>query len=282
MKIRSKIKSTSGLLTIAGLTMAGLVSACDQGDNSEQTSVETQVEDARAATSENIDASPKEASKASTEACNPCNPCAGACNPCAGDASNPCAAACNPCAGACNPCAAACNPCSASTELGEPSGEQLRAAYDGLKAGMKVSYGASGANGALEYQGWQNYNTQPYRSATHGGRLVNNYANATAAAYGQFGEAGIMPDGSILAKDSLKISASGKAAPGPLFLMEKMDAEFDSDNGDWKYSLIMPNGTTWGVTGGKNSKGMGFCSDCHIAAEDFDYLFFMPDEYRKE
>jgi hypothetical protein len=279
MKIRSKMKSTSALLGLAGLTMAAMVFAADQGAGSElkgaeSPSVEARVARARAATSDNIDAKPK---KAFTGACNPCggcNPCAAACNPCAGDACNPCAGACNPCGG--------CSPCAGNAEPAELSGEELKAAYNGLKAGMKVSYGTSGANGASEYQGWQIFNTQPYRSATHGGRLVNNYANAIASRYGQFEEAGIMPVGSILAKDSLKISASGKAAPGPLFLMEKMDAGYDPENGDWKYSMITPNGATWGVTGGKNSKGMRFCSDCHVAVEDFDYLFFLPDAYRKE
>ncbi len=55
-------------------------------------------------------------------------------------------------------------------------------------------------------------------------------------------------------------------------------AEFD----DWKYTLIMPDGSTWGVTKGKNSSGMQFCIDCHVAAEDYDYLWFLPDEFRKE
>jgi len=272
MKIRSKMKSTSALLGLAGLTMAAMVFAADQGASSElkgveSASVEAQVAGARAATSDNMEAKPKEASPGACNPCGGCNPCAAVCNPCA-------ASACNPCGG--------CSPCAGNAEPEEPSGEELRAAYNGLKASMQASYGTSGANGASEYQEWRNYNTQPYRSATHGGRLVNNYANPTASRYGQFEEAGILPVGSILAKDSLKISAGGKATPGPLFLMEKMDAGFDPENGDWKYSLIMPNGTTWGVTGGKNSKGIRFCSACHIAAEDFDYLFFMPGEYRKE
>lgn len=164
----------------------------------------------------------------------------------------------------------------------EVTGEEIRAAYGCLKGEMKATYGMAGENSAPVYQDWANYNTQPYISATHGGRYVNNYANRTASAYGKFEEAGVMPVGSILAKDSLTIDATGKAAPGPLFLLEKMAAGFDSENGDWKYTMIMPNGTIWGVTNGKNSNGMRFCSNCHIAAEDYDYLFFLPEEYRTE
>lgn len=298
MRVCSKLKSTTGLLSIAGMTMAGLLSACDQPEataslvqkGDDGACVIASIAEAWAATSDNMAAKPK---AGAADACNPCggcNPCAaadacnpcGGCNPCAGDACNPCGGCnpCNPCSpcGGCNPC----NPCAGSVEPMELSGEEIRAAYGCLKGAMKEAYGMSGENGALVYQDWANYNTQPYISATHGGRYVNNYANRTASAYGKFEEAGVMPVSSNLAKDSLTIDATGKAATGPLFLMEKMEAGFDSENGDWKYTMIMPDGTTWGVTNGKNSNGMKFCSNCHIAAEDFDYLFFMPDEFRKK
>ena len=147
---------------------------------------------------------------------------------------------------------------------------------------MEASYGTSGENGASDYQTWTKYNTRPYISPTHGGRYVNNYANPTAAAYARFEDAGVMPVGTILAKDSLTIDGGGMAAAGPLFLMEKMAAGFNSDNGDWKYTMIMPDGTTWGVTNGKNSAGMQFCSACHTATADYDYMWFLPDEFRKE
>ena len=313
MRFRRKLESTTGVMGLAGFTMASLVAVSGQtaetpgliakGEGGE--CVVARLAEARAASQENEEA--KECNPCAPSAgCNPCsgcNPCAGAnpcaatdacnpcggCNPCAGDACNPCVAAnCNPCAAAacnpCNPCGGCnpCNPCAGSAEPMELSGEEIRAAYGCLKGEMRAAYSMSGENGASEYQDWANYNTQPYVSATHGGRYVNNYANARAGAYGKFEDAGPMPVGAILAKDSLTVDATGKAAPGPLFLMEKMVAGFDSQNGDWKYTMIMPDGTTWGVTNGKNSNGIKFCSNCHIAAEDFDYLFFMPNEFRNK
>ncbi|MCH7806935.1 MAG: hypothetical protein IH995_07315 [Proteobacteria bacterium] len=299
MSGRRNLKSTSGLLGVTGLTLATLAFAWGHPETASSlvqkgedgACVIARIAEARAATGDNMGAKPK---PAAADACNPC----GGCNPCAGDVCNPCAAAnCNPCtaADACNPCAAAacnpcnpcggCNPCNPGTgsaESMELSGEEIRATYGCLKGEMKAAYGMSSENGASEYQDWANYNTQPYISATHGGRYVNNYANAAAGAYGKFEDAGPMPVGAILAKDSLTIDDAGKAAPGPLFLMEKMEIGFDPDFGEWKYTLILPDGTTWGVTNGKNSAGMKFCSDCHIAAEDFDFLFFMPDEFRKK
>ncbi len=86
MRVRSKLNSTSGLLGIAGMTMAGLVSACDQPEataslvqkSDDGACVIARIAEAWAATSDNLAAKPK---AAAADACNPC----GGCNPC-----NPC------------------------------------------------------------------------------------------------------------------------------------------------------------------------------------------------
>ena len=248
------------------------------------------------------------------KACNPCaakacNPCAAkrACNPCAAKACNPCAAktacaACNPCAakkacGPCNPCAAKkacspCNPCAASAcnpcspcggaKPVELTTAEARSVYDCLLGEMKSGYAKSGMATARLYTGWDNYATQPYVSATHGSRYVNNYGNAQAASYKKYEDVGRLPVGAILAKDSFVVRADGKVAAGPLFLMEKMPAGFLQASDNWRYSMIMPTGAVFGVTNGKNSAGMNFCYECHMAvAEDQDSLMFLPEEYRK-
>ena len=347
MSVLTKLKSTSGLLGIAGMTMAGLVSACDQQSSSNNlveksedgACVVARLAEARAGAPENMEAkcnpcaagqgcnpcaaepscnpcaaancNPCAASgcnpcaakagcnpcaaanPCAASACNPCtaaNPCAakGGCNPCAGvNPCNPCAAsACNPCAGVnpCNPCAGVnpCNPCAPGNGGKELSPEEASAAYECFKGEMKTGYGMSGEDGAADYQGWSRYNTSPYVSLTHGGRYVNNYANNAANSYGRFEDAGTMPVGAIIAKDSFVVGGDGTVSAGPLFLMKKMDPGFMPEYGDWKYTMIIPDGSTWGATGGKNSSGMQFCIDCHVAAEDYDYLFFLPGEFRKE
>jgi len=213
-------------------------------------------------------------------AANPCSPCAAA-NPC-----NPCATAnpCNPCAAAnpCNPCAAAnpCNPCAAGAAV-ELTNAEAVAAYDCVTGQMRSAYGKSGDATAAGYTGWRRYSRVAYQSSTHGGRYVQNYANAKARAYGAFENSGVMPAGSILAKDSFTVNGSGNVAVGPLFLMEKMKAGFNAESGDWKYTMIMPNGSVFGVTNGRNSSGMQFCIECHAAvAEDQDHMMFLPEEYR--
>ncbi|MFQ5745262.1 MAG: hypothetical protein ACE5HV_17025, partial [Acidobacteriota bacterium] len=69
------------------------------------------------------------------------------------------------------------------------------------------------------------------------------------------------------------------AQPGPLFLMEKMPAGFSPETGDWRYTMIMPNGSVFGATKGRNADKVQFCADCH-GASDNDSMFFLPTEYR--
>ena len=238
--------------------------------------------------------------------CNPCNPCAGAnpcaaaCNPCSPcAAANPCASCnpCNPCAGV-NPCAAACNPCNpcaaaASTTdcvvprlacdpcaPAELTADEARAAYACAGTDMAAAYARSGEPAAGEYAGWSNAATAPYPSATHGGRYVNNYYNAAAAAYAGYESAGPMPPGAVLVKDSFTVDRKGRVAVGPMFAMTKMEAGFAPGALDWEYRMVMPDGTLLGATGGPGSAKVEFCAACHNAAAENDALWFLPEDYR--
>ena len=229
---------------------------------------------------------------AAKKACGACNPCAakkacGACNPCAAkkacSACNPCAAkkACNPC----NPCAAkgacgACNPCGGAAALALTTAE-ARSAYECLIKELVAGYGKSGLTTASHYKDWKVYSTQPYVSDTHGGRFVQNYGNVQAKNYGKYEDVGRMAVGAVLAKDSFAVHANGKISAGPLFLMEKMPAGFNAKSGNWRYTMVMPNGAVFGTTGGKGDAKVGFCIECHASvAEDQDSLMFLPEEYR--
>jgi hypothetical protein len=135
---------------------------------------------------------------------------------------------------------------------------------------------------AQAYQDWQRLNTEPYVSATHGSRYVNNYPGPEAAeAYGRFEDVGTMAAGARIAKDSFTVSPDGRIGVGPLFIMEKMADGFDAASSDWRYAMIMPNGSLFGITGGQNTQGMQFCAECHaIVADDQDSLYFIPEEFR--
>jgi hypothetical protein len=241
------------------------------------------------------------ADAAAAGACNPCavkNPCAAA-NPCA---ANPCAAK-NPCAAnPCNPC----NPCgAAAVPPPDVTPDELRAVYDCLTDHMRSAYGGGWqdhVNVAVEFNlrplavaysnseldeaksfvDWKNFATAPYVSSTHGERFVVNHANRAAeAAYGKYEEIGSMPKGGIIAKPSFTISASGDAQLGPLFLMEKMSKGWHPASSDWRYTMVMEDGTVAGSTHGPNAEAVEFCVACHQpVSETQDSLFFIPEEFR--
>ena len=163
---------------------------------------------------------------------------------------------------------------------GRIGGFEAEAIYRGLAADMAKIYALSGAPIAAAYQGWRRYNSAPYLSVTHGQRYVNNYANRLARDYGRFEDAGRMPVGAVIAKDSIAITAGGEAFPGPLFVMEKMAQGFSYASGDWRYTMIMPDGSLLGVTKGEGAQRVEFCIGCHLAREAYDHLYFPPEEVR--
>jgi hypothetical protein len=154
--------------------------------------------------------------------------------------------------------------------------------YDRIHDDMVAAYRLSEEPGARDYPRWTRYNSAPYRSATHGERFVNNYANTAGRAYGRFEQAGTLPVGTVLVKDSFTVTADGDVFTGPLFLMEKMPAGFNPEGRDWRYFMVLPDGSLFGTTGGEGHARMTFCQDCHAAAGDaVDHLFFLPERLRR-
>lgn len=160
--------------------------------------------------------------------------------------------------------------------------EQAADIYRDIRDQMVSGYRLSGNAAARNFTRWERFNSAPYRSATHGQRYVNNYANASAESYGLYEQAGIMPPGAVIAKDTFYVSDSGGVFPGALMIMEKMAAGFDDATGDWRYTMIMPDGSLFGTTGGENAESVEFCAACHVLAAANDHLFFMPRAFRIE
>ena len=153
--------------------------------------------------------------------------------------------------------------------------------YDRIRDAMVAIYRKSGNPYATKYPAWRKYNITPYLSATHGQRYVNNYANSPAVAYGRAEKAGTLPVGSVLAKDSFEVTERGDVLTGPLALMEKMQPGFNPTNRDWRYTMIMPDGSLFGTTKGERSGRVEFCAVCHRGAGDArDHLFFVPKQHR--
>ncbi len=82
---------------------------------------------------------------------------------------------------------------------------------------------------------------------------------------------GKYPVGTVVVKRS--------TSPGGLdetTAMVKRGGNFDSDNGDWEYFMLMPNGSI-GEDNGMPMRGAnlmnGMCKGCHGAAASKDYIF---------
>lgn len=159
--------------------------------------------------------------------------------------------------------------------------DEAQEIYAGIANDMTNAYGLSQDRSSKRYQRWPRYNATPYQSATHGNRYVNNYANPIAGDYDRLAEVNSLPVGSVLAKDSFAVTDTGDVFLGPLFLMEKMEPGFSPEGHDWRYSMIMPDGSYFGVTGGDAAEKVEFCRTCHeTAGDEVDHLFFVPEEFR--
>jgi hypothetical protein len=159
--------------------------------------------------------------------------------------------------------------------------ERASEIYAVARAAMRVGYPLSGSRVARDYQSWRRYNRVPYLSATHGNHYLNNYANEQARAYGGFEAAGRMPVGAVIAKDSFSVTETGGILLGPLFVMEKMPQGFNYVSGDWKFTLVKPDGTLFGETRGPGAERVQYCVACHLARERYDHLYFIPRQYRR-
>ena len=153
--------------------------------------------------------------------------------------------------------------------------------YTRILDDMVAGYRLSGFAYADTYRLWRRYNTMPYRSAQHGERYINNYANEIAKDYRRFEDSGPMPVGALLVKDSFAVTKNGDVFSGPLFVMEKMPAGFEPRARDWRYTMIMPDGSLFGTTHGEGSNRVEFCIDCHeLVGDEQDHMFYVPEEFR--
>lgn len=148
------------------------------------------------------------------------------------------------------------------------------ALYSCIEAKMAEGYAKGDNEVAAAYRNWAVTATRPGVAGPHGERFLMTFANDIAAEqYLKFEEEGVvMPVGSILAKESFKMS-KGVAKVGPLFIMTKLAAGEASETGDWLYSGVQPNGKPMKFK-------QSFCHDCHAAWEDQDALAYPLEEVR--
>ena len=150
------------------------------------------------------------------------------------------------------------------------------ALYDCMKDKMVEGYTKGDDEVAKEYRNWTVSSTRPAVAGPHGNRLLQTFANDIAAEqYLKFAEEDVeMPAGSVLAKESIKISSKKKIGKvGPLFIMTKLEEGGAPDTDDWVYSAVQPNGKPMKFK-------QSFCHDCHIGWESQDALAYPLEEVR--
>lgn len=159
------------------------------------------------------------------------------------------------------------------------SKDEAQQVYKSLQRRMARGYGAAQLDILTNYQNWPLFNDAPYISATHGQRFVNSYANRMAHNYGTLQKGEKLPVGSVLAKDSITVTDEGNTHPGALFVMEKLPAGSSPDTADWRYIMVLPDGSLFGDTMGDRSQSVAYCHDCHTGVAERDYTFFVPEEF---
>ncbi len=161
------------------------------------------------------------------------------------------------------------------------SGARAKAEYQSIKDTLRRQYMNLGNPVTAAFQSWRRPNREPDRSAVHGQRFVNHYANDLARDYGIFQSEKPFPEGAIIVKDSFAVTETGEVMSGPMFLLEKREQGFNPRSKDWLFVVNEPNGEVVGVTNGAGSSKKRFCADCHRQAPDGqDQLYFMPESLR--
>lgn len=153
--------------------------------------------------------------------------------------------------------------------------EQIVELYDCIKEKMRTGYAKGGNEWAAAYPEWGATATQPVAPGPHGNRFLNTFVNEIGhAEYIKFSEErGPMPTGTVIAKESFNVNKKNAVRRGPLFFMEKVAAGDADEFGNWKYSVVQPNGKP-----GKISQK--FCHDCHGAFSEQDSLGYPDEDYR--
>lgn len=152
--------------------------------------------------------------------------------------------------------------------------------YDELRKRMADSFALADLAEIDDYQSWTRYNSAPYLSATHGQRFVNNFANSIGSDYGKLGKGEEYPEGTVFAKDSMTVIDDDRIYPGAMFVMEKLAEGAHPSTSDWRYVMVLPDGTTFGDTTGNKPKLVRYCHACHVSKSSDDFVFFVPEDFQ--
>jgi hypothetical protein len=136
----------------------------------------------------------------------------------------------------------------------------------------KMRYKKSGHRLAESYGGWSRLDNGPFLSKIHGNRYVTVFANDRALTTSSAAPDAPIVSGVAMATPTFSLTEDGTLEPGPLFLLEKMPKGFNTKAGNWRYTIIGPEGDIIGVTKGQHDEEVDFCRECDRKSSDDIYL----------
>ena len=75
-----------------------------------------------------------------------------------------------------------------------------------------------------------------------------------------------------MANQTFSLTEDGRLEPGPLYVPENKQKAFDTPSGNWRYTIIWPEGDNVGVTKGQNSDEVDSCKGYNFKSAYAVYL----------
>lgn len=158
-------------------------------------------------------------------------------------------------------------PCRIPADGGAAGGLSAAAAASVMDCVMAhTRYGASGHIFARDYLDWDRRDAAPIQSPPHNDRYVAVYANERATTQSPFLSKGKPQLGAVIATPSFSVANDGSVSAGPLVLLEKMQRGFLTYSGNWRYTVIAPDGQIVAVSKSLHHDDLPFCKTCDDAA----------------
>lgn len=159
-----------------------------------------------------------------------------------------------------------------------PSPEALDDAYDCFEEQLLAGYAKSKHVLARVFGDWDRSTYAPFQYDEIGSRYLVVYGNDRAV-----GEESTLwldrdlPVGGTVAAAGFSISEDGKLIAEPLMIYEKMTQGYTFGRGNWRQTMIGPDGAIIGVTKGPGADALTVCQDCAAPSADRVYLALLND-----
>lgn len=164
------------------------------------------------------------------------------------------------------------------TMAAKPGMDELDDAYDCFEDQLIAGYGQSKHILAQIFGEWDRDSYAPFMYDDVGARYLVVYGNDRAT-----GDEETLwldrdlPVGATLAAAGFSVAEDGKLIAEPLMIYEKMTQGYIFGRGNWRQTLIAPNGDLLGVTNGPGGDDLTACADCLARSADRMYLALMND-----